>query len=453
MPDDSSLQEAASPFLPPKLLIEAAVVAMPSTGGESPWPQLLAASGLSVRIAPGASSKDVPGQARVLLGELDDPQTYHCYQADPRPTVILSSTPEGVERSLARARPADEVCSADAQPGEVIARLSRILALAQEGRRLSDVIDRWRAALSPAQVAAVLCIDLDEFARAVDRVGRPASDGLLEAVNTRLQRRGSQHDLIFRDRGDGFIGLLAGSSREEVMTRASSLQACVGAEPYQSANESIVLTASAGLVFVDRDSAGFTHKCAEMAMLMAKISGRNDLIFFDTLEQANLDGLTGVHSRRYFDDRFRREIDLARRSDAPLSLALFDLDDFGSLNKRFGHPVGDTALVTFARAARDGVGELGWVARYGGEEFCVVARLSCDELATVAERVRAKVADLTIQTADGGFTRMTVSVGVAAWRGDEARAVVQRASWLLKVAKDLGKDRIQCETQIDEATR
>jgi diguanylate cyclase (GGDEF)-like protein len=290
-------------------------------------------------------------------------------------------------------------------------------------------------------------MDLDLFARVVDRVGGQASEGLLEAVHDRLQCRRGQHDLIVRDRGDGFIGLLAGQSREEVMTRASNLQASVGAAPYEVAGASIVLTTSAGLVFADRYDATHTYRRAEMAMVMAKTAGRNDLVFFDALEQANFDGLTGVHNRRYFDERFKREIDLAERSEGRLSLALFDLDDFGRLNKRHGHPVGDAALIEFATAARDLVGDRGWVARYGGEEFCVVARLAPDELAQLAEGVRAKVAQLPIQTPDGEVTTLTVSVGVAGWQGDAGSEVVQRASTLLKAAKGLGKNRVVCEAR------
>jgi diguanylate cyclase (GGDEF)-like protein len=293
-------------------------------------------------------------------------------------------------------------------------------------------------------------MDLDQFARVVQAVGPERSEALLETVHARLQDRQGQHDRILRDRGDGFICLLAGRDRNQVLARASSLQACVGAEPCDTAGASITLTASAGLVFADEYGAAHTYRRAEMALVMAKIAGRNDLVDFDALEQANFDGLTGVFNRRHFDDRFAREIGLAQRSQGRLSLALFDLDDFGCLNKLHGHPVGDAALTGFAAAARDLVGDRGWVARYGGEEFCAVARLPASELAQLAERVRERTAELLIPTAGGGVTTVTVSVGVAAWHGAGASEVVQRASTLLKAAKSLGKNRVACEDQLVE---
>jgi len=359
--------------------------------------------------------------------------------------VVLATSPAGLSRALERARPEDEVCVASCDPGEVIARLMRAISRTQTGRRMSDVFERWRAALPPGSVAAVLSMDLDHFARTVARVGAKASDSLLEAVHARLETLRRGNDLIVRDRGDDFIALLSGESQEEITARASRLQASIAAEPFEVDGSKIDLTTSAGLVLVDRYAAAHTYRRAEMAMIMAKTSGRNDLVFFDTLEQANHDGLTGVYNRRYFDDRIRREVDLARQGDSPLSLALFDLDDFGSLNKRHGHPVGDAALIRFAAVARDQVGERGWVARYGGEEFCVVARQHPEEVALLAERVRSEVAALQIPTADSRVTGVTVSAGVVTWRQDDARSMVQRASILVRTAKGGGKNRVQGE--------
>lgn len=90
------------------------------------------------------------------------------------------------------------------------------------------------------------------------------------------------------------------------------------------------------------------------------------------MADALTDPLTGLHNRRHLDRRLVEEVAQARRSGAPLSLAVLDLDDFKAINDRLGHDAGDEALRRFADALRAVIRRSDVVARAGGDEFLVI---------------------------------------------------------------------------------
>ncbi|MCA9624390.1 MAG: diguanylate cyclase, partial [Myxococcales bacterium] len=83
---------------------------------------------------------------------------------------------------------------------------------------------------------------------------------------------------------------------------------------------------------------------------------------------ATTDQLTQVHNRRYFEDAARRALEVARRNDRPLCVALVDTDMFKSVNDTFGHPVGDEVLKAVAQVLVLNARKADLVARFGGEE-------------------------------------------------------------------------------------
>lgn len=90
-------------------------------------------------------------------------------------------------------------------------------------------------------------------------------------------------------------------------------------------------------------------------------------------ELAFVDGLTGLHNRRYFDERFEVELQRARRNGTPLGVLLVDVDFFKLYNDHYGHLAGDDALRGVAVALRSTLKRPGdLVCRYGGEEFVVL---------------------------------------------------------------------------------
>jgi len=132
---------------------------------------------------------------------------------------------------------------------------------------------------------------------------------------------------------------------------------------------------------------------------------------------AATDPLTELPNRRSFDRNLEREIQGARRHDDPLALILLDIDEFKSINDRFGHDVGDEVLREIATRLRDACRAGDTVARIGGEEFgLIVTRTTGGGAMAVAERTRALVADRPFSTSAGPLP-ITVSGGVAAAGG------------------------------------
>ena len=105
--------------------------------------------------------------------------------------------------------------------------------------------------------------------------------------------------------------------------------------------------------------------------------------------RAQIDGLTGLWNRSYFNDRLVAEIGASDRSSMPLSLVLCDLDRFKQLNDQHGHPAGDEALRGFGRLLSDMLRKEDIACRYGGEEFAVLLRMTpAAKAKMVIDRVR-----------------------------------------------------------------
>lgn len=158
--------------------------------------------------------------------------------------------------------------------------------------------------------------------------------------------------------------------------------------------------------------------------------------------EARHDALTGALSRRYFLDTLRREVEIARASGTPLSVAIADLDHFKQVNDRFGHATGDRALEHFVRMCEEQLRASDGVGRLGGEEFgLLLPQTSLADAHAVLERLRKRFnqehcAHLPDDTA------LSVSIGITALcDGDTAENLLKRADLALYAAKSGGRDR------------
>lgn len=155
---------------------------------------------------------------------------------------------------------------------------------------------------------------------------------------------------------------------------------------------------------------------------------------------ARTDPLTGLASRRVFEERFSVELERAARTGRALSVVLLDLDWFKEFNDRFGHSAGDRALILLADALRRAAPNGDVVARLGGEEFAVLApEMNEREGLMLAERLRGEV-----RTA---FARepahLTISCGVASFpaHGITSGELLHAADRARYEAKDQGRNR------------
>jgi diguanylate cyclase (GGDEF)-like protein len=126
------------------------------------------------------------------------------------------------------------------------------------------------------------------------------------------------------------------------------------------------------------------------------------------------DALTGVHNRRYFEQRLREEVDRSLRKGSPLSCLLIDLDHFKQVNDRHGHLIGDAVLREVAEQIKDQLRLSDAMARYGGEEFAILlVQTDSASAVAIAERIRERVGSRVVVLPDGKTLSVTVSVGVS----------------------------------------
>lgn len=153
------------------------------------------------------------------------------------------------------------------------------------------------------------------------------------------------------------------------------------------------------------------------------------------------DALTGIHNRRYFQERLKAELDRAQREGTDLSVIMLDIDHFKRINDRFGHAAGDQVLRSLCQRIGNRLRRTDVFCRLGGEEFMVLcpganaeqARLLAEEL---WHSVRA------VPVTDIGT--VTASFGVAGWRpGEGADALLLRADAGVYAAKQAGRDRVE----------
>jgi diguanylate cyclase (GGDEF)-like protein len=168
---------------------------------------------------------------------------------------------------------------------------------------------------------------------------------------------------------------------------------------------------------------------ARMSGLVAQV--QDQAAQLDAL--AHNDALTGVPNRRAWDLELARTLAIARRSEAPVLVALLDLDNFKRFNDRYGHQAGDRLLKEAAAAWQAELRSGDLIARYGGEEFGVcLTGMTPTEAVALLDRVRT--------TTPLG---QTFSAGVARWSGDESpEHLVARADEALYQAKRAGRDRV-----------
>jgi diguanylate cyclase (GGDEF)-like protein/PAS domain S-box-containing protein len=125
------------------------------------------------------------------------------------------------------------------------------------------------------------------------------------------------------------------------------------------------------------------------------------------------DSLTNVFNRRHFFSLAQNEIERARRYNRDLSIILFDIDHFKSVNDSFGHLVGDQVLEMLASYCKSNLRSFDVIGRYGGEEFIVLLpETNLRRAAQIAERLRRQALAVHIPT-EHGSPSITISLGVA----------------------------------------
>ena len=157
--------------------------------------------------------------------------------------------------------------------------------------------------------------------------------------------------------------------------------------------------------------------------------------------QATTDTLTGIFNRLKFNELLDIEIRGAMRYRHPLSLIMFDIDHFKSINDSYGHLVGDAVLKEITSLVKDNIRNVDIFARWGGEEFVI---LSPNSTLRAVSQVAEKLRQLIEASSFSSPCRVTVSFGLAQFQEDEvANNFIKRADSALYRAKSFGRNRVE----------
>lgn len=159
---------------------------------------------------------------------------------------------------------------------------------------------------------------------------------------------------------------------------------------------------------------------------------------------ANTDQLTGAWNRRRFECEAEREMARVARYQQPLTLIMFDIDHFKTINDRYGHQAGDVMLTGVCSLVRQQIRGTDALVRWGGDEFLILMPMTtATDAEALAQKLRASVASLHF----GPASKVTLSMGVAEYHPGESLAEwLARADANVYAAKAQGRDRVVSDT-------
>jgi len=174
------------------------------------------------------------------------------------------------------------------------------------------------------------------------------------------------------------------------------------------------------------------------------IAIENAKLYEQLQECANIDGLTQVYNRAYFQSRLEDELKHARQQGYEVSIIFFDVDDFKVYNDTYGHLFGDMILRSIALTVKESVRKDDVVARFGGEEFIILLPYTGKEKAYErAEELRKKISELVVCDKNNDITiSVSVSMGVSTFPtlANDELELLNSADEALYIAKGRGKN-------------
>lgn len=202
----------------------------------------------------------------------------------------------------------------------------------------------------------------------------------------------------------------------------------------------------------DLGAIDFVTKPFELTELRARV--RSSLKMYALLQmlsqKAQIDGLSELYNRAYFDDRLREEYDRAIRHGHAMSIAMLDLDHFKHINDTYGHPAGDTVISGVAKLIMRETRSIDIACRYGGEEFALVMPETDPRQAEkMCQRIRELCEGITWSRHPS--RSVTLSIGIVGVNGGEPISItpsawVETADKNLYDAKQAGRNRVVATT-------
>ncbi|MFO1387635.1 GGDEF domain-containing protein [Cellvibrio sp.] len=161
-------------------------------------------------------------------------------------------------------------------------------------------------------------------------------------------------------------------------------------------------------------------------------------------ELVRTDALTGLYNFRFFNETLALEMERTRRGTQPLSMILLDIDHFKKFNDKWGHELGNHALIHIARLIKVAIRKLDFPCRFGGEEFVVLLpNTDLRQALSVAERVRELIETSPLSVDGQAPISITASIGVDQFTSahtESCESFIRRVDAWLYRSKDSGRN-------------
>lgn len=323
-----------------------------------------------------------------------------------------------------------------------------------EATRYPNLIAEAHSQLADINLAAGDLEAADRHARRIVALGAPVANSspLVNAhrvlYNTALQRGNTAaalaHHINYAEADKAFLN--------EVKARALAYQE-VTSESREKNQTIELLNRQNDVLALEQEVAKQEARITQLALaLLALLLGtiafwawrtKRAQVKFRRL--AETDALTGVSNRMHFSHRAEEALVYCRKDGEEVGLVMFDLDEFKSINDRFGHATGDWVLTEVAKVCSDVCRKNDRFGRLGGEEFAFLL-VGCDLPSSVAlaQACRKRIAAIDTSPTGQVFT-VTASFGVAGTRacGYDFLTLLSRADDALYQAKNAGRDRVR----------
>jgi diguanylate cyclase (GGDEF)-like protein len=242
------------------------------------------------------------------------------------------------------------------------------------------------------------------------------------------------------------------ADRERAARRAlGEADPLIGSQPGEICFPMIVAGAPEGVLGVAAEPPLTDHQRSILsaAAALLAVSLKNSQLFREVSENSVRDGLTGCFNRAHALEVLDAEIRRARRTKLPLSLIMFDLDNFKQINDRYGHLAGDAVLAAIGSRMKSELRGSDLKCRYGGDEFMVILPdTPLGGAQQVSENLRVALeTHRIIWNSEHINVTASFGVGVVNPTDQDPMAAIARADAALYRAKEGGRNDVQVELQ------